>query len=172
MNKKYLLDTNSLSSLTKNHDKHYDKLISKVESLDDDVELYASIISLYEMEYGASHAKIPKLIQEAREAIQYIKDADENKNEDENRIQICNLTKKGAEIFGEIKEQFQKKKEEIGEKIGKRSLPKHNVDLIIAATAIELGATLVSNDKKMFELLQNIRNDFRWEDWTNNSATN
>jgi predicted nucleic acid-binding protein len=165
MNKKYfLLDTNSLSSLTKSQDTHHEKLISKLDALNDDVELYASIISLYEMEYGAFHAKEPELIQEAREAIQYIKDADEN--EDENRIKLCNLTKKGAKIFGEIKEQFQKKKEEIGEKIGKRSLPKHNVDLIIAATAIELEATLISNDKKMFELLQNIQSDFKWEDWT------
>jgi hypothetical protein len=41
------------------------------------------------MEYGAFHAKEPELIQEAREAIQYIKYADEN--EEENRIKLCNL---------------------------------------------------------------------------------
>lgn len=165
MNKRYLLDTNSLSSLTKSYDTHHDKFISKVNALNDNVELYASIISLYEMEYGAAHAKIPELIQEAREAIQYIKDADTNENQEENRIKLYALTKQGAEIFGELKEQFQKYKEQIGEKLGKRSLPKHNVDLIIAATAIELGATLVSNDKAIFTLIQKIRSDFTWEDW-------
>jgi len=88
MNKKYfLLDTNTLSSLTKSHDTHHDKLVSKIDALNDDAELYASIISLYEMEYGAFHAKELELIQEAREAIQYIKDADE--------IKLGDLTKKG-----------------------------------------------------------------------------
>lgn len=162
MNKRYLLDTNSLSSLTKSHDTHHEKLLSKVSILDDNVELYASIISVYEMEYGACHAKEPELIQAAKEAIQYIKEADET----ENGIKLYELTKKGAEIFGEIKEQFQNYKEEIGEKIGKRSLPKHNVDLIIAATAIELKATLISNDETIFKLIEKIRNDFIWEDWT------
>jgi predicted nucleic acid-binding protein len=59
----------------------------------------------------------------------------------------------------------------MGEKIGKRSLPKHNIDLMIAATAIESEAILVSNDKKMFELIQNIQSDFKWEDWTSRINT-
>ncbi|WP_216092937.1 type II toxin-antitoxin system VapC family toxin [Candidatus Marithrix sp. Canyon 246] len=109
------MDTNSLSSLTKSHDTHHDKFISKVNALNDNVELYASIISLYEMEYGAAHAKIPELIQEAREAIQYIKDADKNENKEQNIIKLYALTTQGAEIFGELKEQFQKYKEQIGE---------------------------------------------------------
>jgi predicted nucleic acid-binding protein len=39
--------------------------------------------------------------------------------------------------------------------------------LIIAATAIEIGATLVSHDNKdqIFEMTQNILSDFVWEDW-------
>ena len=51
--------------------------------------------------------------------------------------------------------------------IGKKALQKHNIDLIIAATAIEVGATLVSQDNKdkIFEILKNVRDDF-WEDWT------
>jgi hypothetical protein len=47
MNKKYfLLDTNSLSSLTKSQDIHHEKMISKLDALNDDVELYASIITM------------------------------------------------------------------------------------------------------------------------------
>jgi predicted nucleic acid-binding protein len=37
---------------------------------------------------------------------------------------------------------------------------------IIAATAIELKATLVSNDETIFKLIDKIRSDFTWEDWT------
>ncbi len=102
------------------------------------------------------------MVKEARTALEFLKTQRDAKKV---MIEILPLTIEQAEIFGEIKEQFQKKKEEMGEKIGKRSLPKHNIDLMIAATAIEFGATLVSHDKKMFELIQNICSDFRWEDW-------
>ena len=46
--------------------------------------------------------------------------------------------------------------------IGKKALQKHNVDLIIAATAIEQQAILVSRDNKdkIFEILGQNRNDF------------
>jgi len=167
--KNFLFDTNSLSSLLKRHDEHHYKLTSKIKNfdfIDEDVKIYASILSIFEMEYGAAHATNPRLVEEARAAINFLKDQEAKKDTKEVMIELLPLTIMQAEIFGEIKEQFQKKKEEIGEKIGKRSLPKHNIDLMIAATAIEIGATLVSNDKKMFELLQNVRCDFKWEDWT------
>jgi predicted nucleic acid-binding protein len=164
--KKFLFDTNSLSSLLKRHDKHHNFFTSRIknfDSLEDSVKIYASILSIFEMEYGAAHATIPELVKEARTALEFLKAQKEAKKV---MIEILPLTIRQAEIFGEIKEQFQKRKEEMGEKIGKRSLPKHNIDLIIVATAIEFEATLVSNDKKMFELIQNIRSDFKWEDWT------
>jgi predicted nucleic acid-binding protein len=52
--------------------------------------------------------------------------------------------------------------------IGKKALQKHNADLMIASTAIEIKATLVSQDNKdkIFEILKNVRDDFQWEDWT------
>lgn len=167
---KFLFDTNSLSSLLKRHDKHHKIFTSRIKSFDsieESVKIYASILSIFEMEYGAAHATTPELVKEARTALEFLKAQKEAKKV---MIEILPLTIRQAEIFGEIKEQFQKKKEEMGSKIGKRSLPKHNIDLIIAATAIEFGATLVSNDKKMFELIQNICSDFNWEDWTSISA--
>ena len=150
---KCLLDTNAISSLTQEHSNDYEKISAKVESLD--VELYVSILSIYEMEYGASHADDLNIAHKARLAIQLIKDEEE--------ITILPLTKKGAEIFGEIKEQYRKEKG-----IGKKALQKHNVDLMLVATAIEVGATFISHDNKdkIFEILKNIRNDFDWEDWT------
>lgn len=169
--KTFLFDTNSLSSLLKRHDEHHHKFTSKIknfDSLNEEVKIHASILSLFEMEYGAAHATNPRLLEEARTAIKFLKDQITKKDvkNEEVMIDFLPLTIKQAEIFGEIKEQFQNKKEEMGEKVGKRSLPKYNIDLMIAATALELGATLVSNDQKMFELLQDIRSDFNWEDWT------
>jgi predicted nucleic acid-binding protein len=161
--KKFLLDTNSLSSLLKRHDKYHEIFTSRIKHFDffdEEVEIYTSILSIFEMEYGAAHAHLPKLVKEARTALAFLKAQHETEKA---MIEILPLTVRQAEIFGEIKQQFQNKREEIGEKIGKRSLAKH--DLMIAATAIEFRATLVSQDKKIFALIQTIHQDFRWEDW-------
>ena len=75
-------------------------------------------------------------------------------------ISILPLSEKASEIFGELKEQYQQYKN-----LGKKALKKHNIDLIIAATAIEFEAILVSNDS-IFEDIGKFRKDFEWEDWT------
>jgi predicted nucleic acid-binding protein len=48
INKKFLFDTNALSSLTIKGNEDHDKILSKVALLQND-EIYASILSLYEM---------------------------------------------------------------------------------------------------------------------------
>ncbi len=107
------------------------------------------------MEYGARHIrdKYPEMALEMKLAIQSIKD----------EFLILNLTDEGAIIFADIKEQYQTKKG-----VGKKALIRHNVDLMIVATAIEAGAILVTNDTKdqIPEIIQSFRNDFDWEDWT------
>jgi predicted nucleic acid-binding protein len=37
---------------------------------------------------------------------------------------------------------------------------------MIAATAIENKAIIVSNDRKMFSTIEKFQPDFQWEDWT------
>lgn len=151
-NKKLLFDTNALSSLTIKGNEGHDKMLSKIAMLQND-EIYASILSLYEMEYGIKHAKEPNIIDEMRIAVEAIK----------NKFQIMPLTEKGSQIFAEIKEQY---KEQKG--LGKKAIIKHNVDLIIAATAIEIGAILITNDTKddIPTIIKTFRSDFEWEDWT------
>jgi predicted nucleic acid-binding protein len=51
-------------------------------------------------------------------------------------------------------------------KLGKKALLKHNVDLMIAATALDNKAILVSNDHKMFATIKSFSPDFQWKDWT------
>ena len=150
-----------IALLLKKHDEHHEELTSKIKNfdlLDEEVKIYASILSIFEMEYGAAHTTNPRLVEEARTTINFLKAQKAEKNTKEVVIELLPLTIQQAELFGEIKEQFQKNKEEIGEKIGKRSLPKHNLDLMIAATAIELGATLVTtktclNFSKIFAVI-------------------
>jgi predicted nucleic acid-binding protein len=152
-NRKFLFDTNALSSLTIEGNDGHDKILSKVASLNENDELYASILSLYEMEYGMKHAKDESIIKKMWLAIQSVKD----------EFQIVPLTNSGAKIFADIKEQYRETKN-----IGKKALIKHNVDLIIAATAIEIGAILITNDTKdaIPIIIKTCRPDFDWEDWT------
>jgi predicted nucleic acid-binding protein len=105
------------------------------------------------MEYGMKHAKDESIIKKMWLAIQSVKD----------EFQIVPLTNSGAKIFADLKEQYRETKN-----IGKKSLIKHNVDLIIAATAIEIGAILITNDTKdaIPIIIKTCRPDFDWEDWT------
>ena len=150
---KFLFDTNALSSFTRDSNDGYHAISSKVASLNDSDELYASILSIYEMEYGVLHAKKQNIIAEMKEAIQFVKD----------EFQIVPLTDNGAKIFADIKEQYQEKKG-----LGKKALIKHNVDLMIASTAIEIEAVLITNDTKdaIPIIIKACRSDFEWEDWT------
>ncbi len=73
---------------------------------------------------------------------------------------IINLSAKGAEIFGNIKSMY---KEKVG--IGKKEIDRHNIDFILAASAISENAIMVSNDS-IFEKIKRIYTDFQWENWT------
>ena len=153
MNRKFLFDTNALSSLTIEGNDGHEKILSKMSELNDNDKLFTSILSIYEMEYGMRHAKDESLIQQMKLAIESVK----------NEFQIVPLTEIGAKIFADIKEQYRDQKN-----IGKKALIKHNIDLMIAATAIEIGAILITNDTKdkIPAIIKSFQTDFEWEDWT------
>ena len=153
----FLLDTNAIIHLSRRKAEHHKNIKAKLlsKALQFDVNICISMVSLYELEYGVAHTDDEKIISESRRIIESIKKDKE--------ITIFSLTENAAKIFGEIKEQYRKQKG-----IGKKALQKHNADLMIASTAIEIKATLVSQDNKdkIFEILKNVRDDFQWEDWT------
>lgn len=148
---RFLPDTNTLSSLMQKKAAHHATISAKFSSLNDEDEVYVSIVSLYEMEYGARHAKDANLANEMRLAIESVK----------NSFTIVNLTEEGAKIFAEIKERYKQETQ-----LGKKAIIKHNADLMIASTAIEMGAILVSNDHNMFKTIQKFESNFYWQDWT------
>jgi len=119
--KRFLPDTNTLSSLMQKKTAHQATFSAKFSSLNDEDEVYVSIVSLYEMGYGARHAKA----NEMRLAIESVK----------NSFTILNLTEEGAKIFADIKERYKQETQ-----LGKKAIIKHNADLMIASTAIEMGA--------------------------------
>jgi len=70
------------------------------------------------------------------------------------------LSEEGAGIFGILKSKYQKRFD-----LKKKALSQNSIDLMLASTAIEIGAILVSNDK-IFPKIQKIEPNFQLENWT------
>jgi predicted nucleic acid-binding protein len=92
MNEKYLLDTNIVSDLFNKESIEYQKLQLKLISLGSDVEIYISILTLYELEYGYENAP-DDLKDKIRTKI----------NKIENSFSILPLSKPGVSYFGKLK---------------------------------------------------------------------
>lgn len=145
----YLFDTNIISYWEDIESPHYHSIKNKMSSLQHDDIICVSILTLYELQYGFGTAK-EHMKENILKSIELV----------ESIFQIIFLDREGSKIFGQIKSEYQKN---IG--IKKKELDRHNSDLMIASTAINENAVLVSNDK-IFKNLSEIRNDFQYENWT------
>jgi predicted nucleic acid-binding protein len=147
---KYFFDTDTLNSLVRKDSQHHKKVINKILSLKGEDELFTSILSLYEMEYGVQHSK-EEYKALAKKAVHAVID---NPN-----LTVLPLTERGAEIFGELKQAYQQNLT-----LGKKAIQKYNIDFMIASIAIEIEGILVSGDG-VFKDIQDFRTDFRYENW-------
>jgi predicted nucleic acid-binding protein len=147
---KYLLDTNTISYLYDSASEFHVKTIQRLKSLSSTAEVFFSILTLFELEYGVARTTTLEIASKFQKTKEVIK----------KHYSIITLLENQVEIFANLKQKYQKK---IG--ISKKSLDKHNVDLMIASTAIAENAILVSNDK-IFKEVKNIHPDFLLEDWT------
>jgi len=118
----YLLDTNICIYLIK---KHPSKVLDRLMSCSpDDVALSAVTVS--ELAYGVSKSKVPR---QNGEALQLFLAP----------FQILSYSPEAAFAYGDIRAELERKGTPIG-----------GMDLMIAAHALALGATLVSNNLKEF----------------------
>ncbi len=145
----YLLDTNIISYLEDSNSSFYNILIDKIGSLDDSDIVSISVLSLYEYEYSITHAD-----EILREKLQ------KTKNTIKEIFQVLPLTIEGAEIFGELKNAYLNKTG-----ISKKAVNRHNVDFMLASTAIIENAVMVSNDN-IFKKLTEINPELQYENWT------
>lgn len=145
----YLLDTNILSYWEDTTSPHYPIIKNKILSLNNDDFICVSILSLYEFQFSANGANQDKK-ENILKTVETIKEL----------FEIIPLDVVGSEIYGELKYQY---KEDTG--FNKEKLKKDTVDLIIASSAIEKKATVVSNDS-IFPTIGKFRNDLKFENWT------
>ena len=146
---KYLLDFNVISALFDNESINHDKIVEKFENLDDDNELYLSVLTLFEFEYSFFCCVDVKKQAEIRSTIETI-------SSDLNKIGI---TEAESKIFGEIKSLIKnvtKKKPE--------NMRKLNIDIMIASSALSNSCVVVSGDK-IFKTISEVYPQAKFENW-------
>lgn len=149
--KKYILDTNIVSYIEIDSVKAT-TIKNKLRTLTDDDSVAVSIITLYEMIYGLNSASTPLQKEAIGKAINFIKEY----------LHIIPLDLKEVEIFGKLKIKY---KNHTG--INKTAIKKHNLDLLLASTAIAEDSIVVSNDK-IFQIISQLEPKFVCENWVEN----
>ena len=122
----YLLDTNTISYLADHASPFHQPTTRHLAELPEESEVAISLLTLYELTYGffhdPAHSRLLSIVEEEQ-------------------VRIVPLPSAGAEIFAALKHAYRR---HTGAR--ERIIGRHNVDLLLATTAIVEGAVLVSND--------------------------
>ena len=146
--KKYLFDSDSISDLYDQSSKGHLKIFEKLSSLKDTDDVYISILTLYEFEYGYANAPDEK------------KTAVRKKIEDAQKdFEVLPLPKESSQLFGVLKKAIKDSR-----KLNKESVKKHNIDIMLAATAMVENCILVSADSIYVEI-QRLNSKLILENW-------
>ena len=148
--RKYLLDTDTLSLFYDNQRGVQQNLIvNQISNLKNTDQPIVSVLSIMELEY--SRANAPKSKQAGiQDAIGKIKQT----------FEVLPVYQNIASHFGMLKAIYKKSRN-----LNREQAKKHNIDLMLAATAITENATLVSADK-IYPKLAEINSALKTEDWT------
>jgi predicted nucleic acid-binding protein len=145
---RYLLDSDALSDLYDPEALGHEGVTQQLASLEGSDQVFISILSLYELEYGVANAP------EEKKPVIRKRLSDAQKD-----FPILSLTAKGAGIFGNLKAGFRQMRQ-----LSTKKAKSHNVDLMIAATAISEECVLVSLDS-IYPDVQKFHAGLRLESW-------
>jgi predicted nucleic acid-binding protein len=145
---RYLLDSDALSDLYDPEASGHEGLTRQLASLESSDQVFISILALYELEYGFANAP-----EEKKPAIRNrISAAQED-------FPILLLTPEGAGLFGSLKAGFRQLRQ-----LNAKTTKSHNIDLMIAATAISEECVLISLDS-IYPDVQRLHGDLKVENW-------
>lgn len=150
---KYLLDSNIISEFYDKFSAGHHLITQRLTALSDDDMVYMSILTLYELEYGYAHAPDDK------KAIirQKIKEA-------QGDFTTLPLSPEGAHIFGILKQRMKASR-----KLNAENIKKHNIDVMLAATALTEDCIFVSDDA-MYAEIQTFEPALQIENWLQQDA--
>lgn len=146
--KTYLLDSDILTYLEQKSSPFHRATNRRLSGIDDRDEVCFSILSLFEMHHGIAWG-----LEEDRPHFLRMLASIEGK------FMGVGLSWESARIYGELKASYRK-----ATGISGKNVKRDDVDLMIASTALEQGAILVSNDK-IFTSLQKIEPNLKLENW-------
>lgn len=145
---KYLLDSNIITALEDPDKPGFMLVTERLLVLAEHDEVCISILAAYEYKHG-----IAKASEELKESLQ------KSWDDFEERFAIVPLSLDGAELYGTLKAEYEK---HTG--ASKRALMERTVDLILASTAIEHEAVLVSDDR-IFHTIREFTPSLQVENW-------
>lgn len=145
---RYLLDSDAISDLYDSGSDGHPAMAAKLASLSDSDEVFISILAIYELEYGFAHApsEIQPILRKRIEDVQ-------------SDFSVLPLTPQAARLFGALKAGLTQSRG-----LKPKGSKGHNIDLMIAASAIAEGCTLVSNDS-IYPDLQELDHSLSLEGW-------
>jgi predicted nucleic acid-binding protein len=145
---KYLLDSDALSDLYDPEAPGHEAMTERLASLASSDQVFISILSLYEHEYGFANAPEEKkaLIRKRISDVQ-------------SEFPILPLTPEAAGIFGSTKASLRELRQ-----LSDKGVKGHNIDMMIAASAISEECVLVSLDS-LYRDIQKIYPVLRLESW-------
>ena len=144
----YLLDGNILTDLEAPDSPSYQVIIGKLAVLREEDEVCFSILSAYEYQHG--------MIKAPEDIVANLKLAWNTFLE---LFTVVPLSLEGAVLYGRLKTAYEKRTG-----IKRKDAQRHTVDLMLAATALETDAVLVSNDQ-IFVRLQELEPALQLESW-------
>lgn len=126
----YLLDSNTVSDFYDRDSLSHRQIAQHLVGLAPEDQVFISIITLYELEYGYNNAPKNK------------KNVLRNKIDDaKGDFSILPLTEEGSMHFGQLKKSLVDSR-----KLKKESAKKHNIDIMLASAAILSSCILISAD--------------------------
>lgn len=145
----YLFDTDSVCLLYNTASKNHEAILGRLTSSSDADSFLISGLTLFELEYSLSMAPESK----KTEIRNIIIDTKED-------FLVVSLKNEVAGIYGQLKAEMKRQK-----KVKPENMKKHNIDSMIASSAILEGCILVSSDS-VYKEIQFVNPDFRHENWT------
>lgn len=145
----YLLDSNVVSDLYNPDAPAHEAILRHVERLSDADRVFVSVLTLYELAYGLAQAPAEKQAFVQRQMERLMED-----------FELIPLLAEAAMGFGQLKRQLQ-----LQRGVNGRQMQRHNIDLMLAVTAMAKGAALVSADRG-FKALRGLHPALRVEDWS------
>lgn len=146
-----MFDLDIITALFEETSPFHQPIKRKMASLSKDDVIFLSVLSLYELRYSFSNTDDREKRQEISRLIDSCKSF----------FEIIPLSEQGAEFYGVLKAGLRKKTG-----MNRKALKKHNIDIMLSATALDYDCVLVAKDNIYKNHLKNLTDKLMVEDWT------